>query len=1181
MRPLSPPFPQNSAARRSGFALLITITLLAFLVLILVSLASLTRVETQVASNSQHLVQARQNALLSLNIAVGQLQKYLGPDQRTTARADLDASLAATTTANGRWLGAYGSRVSADYTDTPDEIADALAAAYTAAGADPLARKGSQAIRLNWLVSGNENTAFNPLADVAADGHITRAAAPSIRYNPDPSTNPTVSTINLDTVNTLPTPSDTSVLLVGPASVATIHDRVAAPLVEITVPENSLPGLNAASTTATPVGRYAWWVGDENAKARVNLASLAPPAIDPAHAFVVAQRTAVELVDGVNASGTTPAFNPAHLIGTDAYDPAAPAIRELLRTDQLPFLSSAHITALEDARKKRFHDLTASSLSVLSDTYAGGLRKDLSALLATGAAAPADTDYLFTPQGSSATETFGIPTWGRLRSFARQTANGSALTPRLPTTTDVGIAPVLTFIEAGLEYYQPTPGSIRVAVFPRVVLWNPYSSPLAPARYEVGVSTATGPFQLQGKVPPGAWTAKELTQRLSKGAGTTPSSVANGYLRFIVNVSAQIPPGESHVFVIQGAQNAQPYAAPHSGAATNELTQGVLPGYVILPDTGLTAAPTEIFRVAGDGPSHIATPALNIPFRNHASAYLGEVPTAGPDGPAWPAAGKPWYQVTGKAAVSGSPAYPWLQGGANDADCDALMSTPGTRQWGVQVKHTFTTRVRYIANTNPRASFRASSPLIISRGVISFQGTDLSPNDFDPSSDARASAATGLDVVADDPVDNTLFEFRPAAQPLLSLGQLQHANLSFLMDWPAYPLGNSAAPYIFLNADNATRDRLYRAGSDATPPINLLSGLYDISYLLNRALWDRYFVSTVPHAGTNAAGVTALPDVLPNARLVRPALGSAGEATDLADADKAAARLLLAGGFNINSTSEQAWRAVLGGLNQLAHEAGGTLDAPLDAAFPRFTRPPAAIPLSGTRTDWAFTGYRRLTAEQIAGLASEIVAEVRNRGPFISLADFINRRLKDNPDTVTPVSGIKYNANEAVKGPLQNAIDRSPVAGAASVNNSRAVAPFNSSGGSIDAAGVLDPDAMRGGPAVTGNTPQHPYGSVAAFTPQFLTQADVLSAIGPTLSARSDTFTVRAYGDTRNPVTGEITGRAWCEAVVQRTVEPVVRKSADPASSDYNEPAAAIGTQPDFGRRFQIISFRWLSPSDL
>jgi hypothetical protein len=84
----------SGRSQNAGFALLITITLLAFLVLLLVSLASLTRVETQVATNSQKLSLARQNALLALNLALGNLQKTAGLDQRLTARADLTSTAA-------------------------------------------------------------------------------------------------------------------------------------------------------------------------------------------------------------------------------------------------------------------------------------------------------------------------------------------------------------------------------------------------------------------------------------------------------------------------------------------------------------------------------------------------------------------------------------------------------------------------------------------------------------------------------------------------------------------------------------------------------------------------------------------------------------------------------------------------------------------------------------------------------------------------------------------------------------------------------------------------------------------------------------------------------------------------------------------------------------------------------
>ena len=64
--------------------------------------------------------------------------------------------------------------------------------------------------------------------------------------------------------------------------------------------------------------------------------------------------------------------------------------------------------------------------------------------------------------------------------------------------------------------------------------------------------------------------------------------------------------------------------------------------------------------------------------------------------------------------------------------------------------------------------------------------------------------------------------------------------------------------------------------------------------------------------------------------------------------------------------------------------------------------------------------------------------------------------------------------------------------------------------------------------------------------PNYLTQADVLQVIGPVLSARSDTFVIRAYGDAVDPK-GTVTARAWCEAVVQRTPDPL-----DPDDSGIN-----------------------------
>src|SRR5690606_35613152 len=107
------------------------------------------------------------------------------------------------------------------------------------------------------------------------------------------------------------------------------------------------------------------------------------------------------------------------------------------------------------------------------------------------------------------------------------------------------------------------------------------------------------------------------------------------------------------------------------------------------------------------------------------------------------------------------------------------------------------------------------------------------------------------------------------------------------------------------------------------------------------------------------------------------------------------------------------------------------------------------------------------------------------------------------------------------------------------------------------------------------SVPEGAYRRNAAFAPKFLTQADVLTTIDSGLTARSDTFTIRTYGEVVNPATDEITSRAWCEAVVQRLPEYV-----EDNVNAWDSPAPGSDSQT-FGRKFKIISCRWLTPSDI
>ncbi len=415
--------------------------------------------------------------------------------------------------------------------------------------------------------------------------------------------------------------------------------------------------------------------------------------------------------------------------------------------------------------------------------------------------------------------------------------------------------------------------------------------------------------------------------------------------------------------------------------------------------------------------------------------------------------------------------------------------------------------------------------------------------------------------------------------PLQSVAQLRHANLAGSGQLPAtdYTVGESFAhPLIPSGALRA----------------NAPSGSYqmlDHTWLLNNLLWDNFYFSTLNSyeglafgGGSQRALQNVVSQFLDGSRALlntrySPYLPAgrdpASIATELEGREgfrRAAAYMVAEGAFNINSTSVEAWKALLGGLSHhdVAYFDGMDKQAGLvrDALnlFSRFRRPGgrSVDGGSGGSPGLPWRGCRTLKDQQIDLLAREIVKEVKRRGPFLSLAEFVNRRPGNDNDL-------------ALRGALQAAIDRSGVNDIfQDATQAREVAP-----GDITAYGFAFPQAATG------------WNAVAA--PGYLTQGDILTAVGPYVAARSDTFRVRGYGDVRDN-SGNVTSRAWCEAMVQRIPDYVLADlTEDDSPTNGNsafEPqvrengADNPGCAPinqTFGRRFRVINFRWLTPDEV
>jgi hypothetical protein len=401
-----------------------------------------------------------------------------------------------------------------------------------------------------------------------------------------------------------------------------------------------------------------------------------------------------------------------------------------------------------------------------------------------------------------------------------------------------------------------------------------------------------------------------------------------------------------------------------------------------------------------------------------------------------------------------------------------------------------------------------------------------------------------------------------------------NSNLSLRASEPYKKVGNSHAS-VFVPSSS-----LY--GSPGVPDSDVTAS--DGSWLINDALFDLYYLSGLAPEYSRSGGGYSTVGSFNAARtktlhdffsadyqaaqanpVLRPYLPAGKSADDVVDEllettlnatsvpgyMKVGAYSLIEGAFNVNSTSVAAWAAMLGANRDLSVDyAQGGSNSLSGTPFPGGTLPVTTG--NGAATHWS--GFSRLTDPQITELAVEIVNQVKARGPFMSLSDFVNRQIS--------VDGMLNAA-----GALQAALDETGV-----------MSSLKASAGGLTPIDPADV-AADGKPLFPGDANLIKRLSTEGIAGD-IRQADLLRPLAPRLTARADTFRIRSYGEVRSMDGSSVEARAICEAVVQRVPEYVSAEDNEP----WDEVSGATGLgllNQKFGRRFKVVQIRWISPATL
>ena len=1169
--------------RKNGFALVVTLSLMILLTVVAVGLLSMASISLRSSSQSEDMSAARSNARMALMLALGDLQKTAGLDTRITARADL------VNENNPPVLGVWKSWEGTDHDGTGRPIAP-----------DYSNHKGARFIE--WLASAPLNTDINQVPDTKiANGKVALLGENSVGKD---------------------TPDKRQIHLA--ATKLTVNKNrgsyawwVSGENQKARLPRPYAPAADNAATWSVMAKTHA---SADTAPFGLDKLLTDPSLKDPALASPVSNVITLkqsDLLDVNNSSTTKFSQESFHDLSTNSIGLLTNAATGGWRKD---------LTLVTD----NWLGLPSSSLPFFRVSPTKDLlfnRPEADALNAKSLLYPW-SDYRRGATTNVPIYSFpAIGSWANLANYAtlykvfNSTSSGATISTEAQADTingnvynyihKVRILPVIARVQWIYSHQvvsSPTfPGKydLNLVITPVFTLWNPYN---------VRISSTPGlTFSLHGSLPPvidykigGAPLVdpKKITLQNDELAGDTATNGKGltGITNYTLNGIPAFAPGETRVFSPSGASNV--------------LIAGYTPGSGVSYPVQKASATTPAFS----GSSKITTSVtFDSEFADAGATGVGLYLNMDSGGSSYVPSGTVLAYRMSYEKTAARTFYPPL--------AETKLPSPTLAEAATATPFlSVTFGARMASNTHlPSKGFVQSSPFVNYTAMgqkgqmeptiqytypgtlnnvnspfeYSFQGL-LANSPYLPEVGAnnRGFILTGFKI--SNGLSRCVISELPG-RALNSLAELQNWDARYENPVPPFSfnlVGNSdASPLLPANAVNNSSESSTKGAQ------NLQN---DDSYCLNHVLFDDWFFSSIapeptgfgkpsPTSTAKSVYTNFLKDpskplanrsYKPLPQDVSFASDSAANANTVAAKNVGtastswktiASRLEVEGMFNVNSTSVKAWRSLLGhARNQKVPfiAASGNLDLSTDSdyAISRFSvAGDVESKKSGSSGGFTacaeYAGYRVYDGSQLDFLAQEIVNQVRLRGPFLSLSEFVNRQLSSGD---MAIAGAVQTALNKLAGSGQNPFkviqaDTTPesILGVSGSNIATASPPGGNTGYKFPAAAV---------------------GYNLYGIPGWTRQADILRPLAPVLSVRDDTFTIRAYGDSRD-VTGNIVkARAVCEATLRRTRE-FVDPSDDAATVSLSNGSGSVSTPKVanalFGRRFEIISFRWLAANEI